>query len=329
MNQQTTNIYPTYCLRENILQIYTEFEKNELKLFFKDTYHEELKMFDIKNHLRKFAKKKKIDQDPRYIQLIKELEKFSRVFSSAINGEIGEKKVLNNLKWIDSPNEILSNVELRCDNEINEYDAIVITNQKIFIIETKFSKENVQIDKKGFYRPKSSKNFDSYNIAEKLKSKEHVLMSILNNQYKTITPNDIQSIVVFTNKNVDIQNNFGRIQICNPAELVYYINDNNLPTSDFSIGKIQLIKEQILNNNLKNEYPLNVNLNKIHNELLYVLNLINQNEDTKKVQSINILNKNTTNKDVWSFDWKSFGIGTAITSFTGIAGTIIYKQLKA
>ena len=159
MNQQTTNIYPTYCLRENILQIYTEFEKNELKLFFKDTYHEELKMFDIKNHLQKFAKKKKIDQDPRYIQLIKELEKFSRVFSSAINGEIGEKKVLNNLKWIDSPNEILSNVELRCDNEINEYDAIVITNQKIFIIETKFSKENVQIDKKGFYRPKSSKNF--------------------------------------------------------------------------------------------------------------------------------------------------------------------------
>lgn len=27
MNQQTANIYPTYCLRENILQIYTEFEK--------------------------------------------------------------------------------------------------------------------------------------------------------------------------------------------------------------------------------------------------------------------------------------------------------------
>lgn len=328
MNQQTTNIYPTYCLRDNILQIYAEFEKSELKLVFKDKYHEELKMYDIKNYLQKLAKRKMLDKDSRYIQLIKELENFSHVFSSAINGEVGEKKVLNNLKWIDSPNETLSNIELQYDNETNEYDAIVITNKKIFIIETKYSKEHVLIDKKGFYRPKSSKNFNSYNIAEKLKSKEHVLMSILNNQYKTITPNDIQSIVVFTNKNVDIQNNFGRIQICNPAELVYYINDNDLPTSDFSTGKIQLIKEQILNNNLQNEYPLNVDLNKIHNELSYVLNLINQNENTQKVKQVNILNKSTINKDVWNLDWKSFGIGTAITSLTGIVGTILYKQLK-
>ena len=232
--------------RGELLEGYKAFERVLLKEVFQDGYSESLRAYDLISHLKSRASQYALQDSEAFAALIRDLERFSREVGALVNGARGELYASWALDRLRGRNEVLSNVELCFDGEKAEYDDVVITPQGVFIVEVKYLKCSVKIDSDGVLRGESRRLPGTYNVGERMRSKEHVL-------WKTIEPvvsdfmlrDQVHGLIVNANDDIRIEDEFGFVPVKSCGSVCYYIEgfDSGSALSD---GQMNAIKSALL-----------------------------------------------------------------------------------
>ena len=160
-------------------------------------------------------------------ELLKKFKQESSVFCEMIKGEIsggiGEKKAYKSLQTAGGCRRLLRNVELAHGDHRTEIDIVAVTNSGIFLIEVKNTARDIVIDEKGNYCRITSNGrlvLDK-NIGEQMNEKEYLLRTTLANAgIKDVV---IQSLVVFTNSGMSVENRYPYIRACYLGQLPHEV----------------------------------------------------------------------------------------------------------
>ena len=147
------------------------------------------------------------------LQNVHRCAKLQKVLLHILNLDI-EKSQRNELR--------IKNVELTDGDCKTELDAVVITPAAITIIEVKNTTKNVFIDDQGnYYHTGEFLKWDC-NIAEKMNLKTELLRKALaGTEFESM---HIESVVVFTNNRIEVQNRYQSVRTCFVSQLSYIID---------------------------------------------------------------------------------------------------------
>lgn len=195
------------------------FERAALREVFRDEYSESLRAYDLSAHFRDMASRYALCDTEVYGRLSWGLHRLSREISSLVNGARGERYMARALGWLKCENEVLLNVELEHEGERCEYDAIVITPSGIDIVESKFFSYHAEIDSDGFFHDRARSRERSYNVGEKMRAKEHVLFSVIEEASPGAVPRSCVRSVLFVANNNAVDDRFGLVDVCNSGQI--------------------------------------------------------------------------------------------------------------
>lgn len=216
---------------------------------------------DVLNHFRQKNEELGHVADQELLEFEADSNDMTNEIKGRISGERGEQKVFRALENLKVNNIILKNVEFTSpEGERTELDAVVITPKGIFIVEVKNTSRDIFIDDKGdYYRTGRYNRFDSH-IGEKMECKERLLRNAL--QGLGLTNLIIEKLVVFTNSQIEVANEYESLQICFLSQLCYKINSNK-GESAYSEETMKRIEDSIEQERCKEEYPIDVNVDKL------------------------------------------------------------------
>ncbi len=224
---------------------------------------EALRLWDVEDRLKTINKKYNGVADHELFMYLKKSKAVINSIKSEISGIRGENTVLEELKKLTCNNTILRNVELEFDGKRTEIDAIVFTHSAVFIIEVKNSKKNIFIDEYGdFYKNGDSMCRDG-NIASKMNIREELLRKSLSNIGLGYIK--IFNIVVFTNLNIDVNNQYHRLKVCRSNNLAHFIDDfysDNYYSNENIATMVNAVKES----KCKEGYKMAVNMDEFKSD---------------------------------------------------------------
>ena len=183
----------------------------------------QLKIWDVQNHLAKLNDERGHVAD----DLLQQFTDGCKIINESIRGEIsgnkGEYKALRSIETVRSKHTVLRNIELSAGDHRTELDIIVFTERAVFVVEVKNPTRDIVIDDRGNYC-RISNGYTSFdkNIGEKMNDKTFLLRGVLQNA--GIENPNIVSLVVFTNNNITVTNNFPFIQHCFLSSLPHLID---------------------------------------------------------------------------------------------------------
>ena len=184
----------------------------------------QLKIWDVQNHLAKLNDERGHVAD----DLLQSFTDSCRIVNESIRGEIsgnkGEHKALRSIETVRAKHTILQNIELSAGDHRTELDIIVFTEKAIFVVEVKNPTRDIVIDDRGNYcRINNDHIACDKNIGEKMNDKIYLLRGVL--QKAGIKNPNIMSLVVFTNNNITVTNNFPFIRHCFLSSLPHLIDN--------------------------------------------------------------------------------------------------------
>ncbi len=213
----------TYHKSELLTEMFN-LQQEVVRLTFNEEHADtaNLKIWDVENHLEQ------LNEECGHVA-DEELQRFkdgSKVLCNLIKAEIsgsrGESKAFRALDYVKSRNLVLKNVELTDGDHRTELDAVVITPAAITIIEVKNTAKNIFIDDQGnYYRTGEFLKWDC-DIAGKMSLKVELLRKALaGTEFESM---HIESVVVFTNNRIEVQNKCQSIRTCFVSQLSYIID---------------------------------------------------------------------------------------------------------
>lgn len=219
----------------------------------------QLRLWDVSKHLEQMNESCGHVAD----ELLAKFEIGSRTISDMIKADIsgakGESKAYKSLQTVRRSNRVLKNVELTLDEHRNEIDFICVTNNVLFLIEVKNTARDIVIDDRGNYcrvRPDGELSFDK-NIGESMNEKEYLLREVLRRAgFEDVK---IVSLVVFTNSNVKVTNNYPYIQECFLSQLPHIIDDYS-STTVYSDKQMMKFTQVILDAQCQEAYPIEMDM---------------------------------------------------------------------
>ena len=212
----------------------------------------ELRIWDVEKHLEQMNEELGNVADEELQRFIDGSKTLCNLIKAEISGNRGEAKAFRTLEYIKSKNYVLKNVELNDGDFRTELDAVVITPSAITIVEVKNTAKDIFIDEAGnYFRTGEFLRLDC-NIAEKMKIKETLLRKALSTAgYDEV---EINSVVVFTNNRIEVQNKFEGIRTCFSSQLSYKVEGDRSRTV-FSDKDMEAIKVCIEQAESKETYP--------------------------------------------------------------------------
>ena len=210
--------------REAVLPELLALQRQMVEILFNDTHADlaGLKTWDVKRHLIQMNEERGNVADAELATVVERLKEFENLISGEITGINGEKKTFRELKKVCGPKRMLTNVEFTHENYRTELDAILFTSKAVFVVEVKNPRKNVVIDERGnFYRVSDRLTFDK-NLGEKMSDKTYLLREALHDTAQAEV--NIESIVVFTNPTIEVENRSPYIKTCFLSELPYLID---------------------------------------------------------------------------------------------------------
>lgn len=182
----------------------------------------DLKIWDVEKHLEQLNADCGNIADEELEKFMEESKDLCNLIKAEISGNRGEYKAFRTLEYLKSNNKVLKNIELS-DGEIRtELDAVVITPKCVTIVEVKNTAKDIFIDEEGnYYRTGEFLRWDC-NIASKMSLKEELLGKVL--ESAGLGRIKIQSVVVFTNNRIEVQNKYRQIRTCFVSQLAYIID---------------------------------------------------------------------------------------------------------
>lgn len=205
-----------------------------------------LRIFDVLNHFKSLNEERGniIGEDLKTFEPL--CAELNNCICAELSGNAGEAKAFKSLDTLTCENRILKNVELMTGDHHVEIDAVVLTRKAQFIIEVKNPKKNIRIDERGNYIRLSNHEHLECNIGEKMNEREYMLRKTLNDA--GVKDTNIESIVVFTNSTIEVENLFSEIQHAFLSQLPHIIkkykgefkyDDNMLDTIEEVINSAQ------------------------------------------------------------------------------------------
>lgn len=213
--------------RDEVLPELIQFQSELVNLTFNGEHAEQanLKIWDVHNHLFALNEErgKPVDDNTMHRFWI-DCKAISEAIKGEISGSKGEYKALRSIETVRSRHTVLRNIELSAGSHRTELDIIVFTEKAIFVVEVKNPARDIVIDERGNYcRINNGHTFFDKNIGEKMNDKTFLLRGVL--QEAGIENPNIISLVVFTNNNITVTNNYPFIKHCFLSSLPHLIDN--------------------------------------------------------------------------------------------------------
>ena len=238
-----------------------------------------LKIWDVESHFEKLN----ADCDHVADELLEKVKEGCKVICNTIkaekSGQAGEYKAFRSLDTLRCKNCVLKNIEFVAENHRTELDAIVITEKAIFIVEVKNPSKDIYIDERGNYCRVSDTLIFDKNIGEKMNDKDFLLRQALKGC--GIENINIQSVVVFTNSAMHVENHFPYINTCYLSDMPHIIGGYN-GDRIYGDDDISTIVNAIESNKSHETYPMPIDMQAFKNDFASLMATLEKASSAKE-----------------------------------------------
>ena len=210
--------------KNELLDEMLELQQEMVNLTFNDEHASTagLRILDVERHLEQLNRDCGNIADEELLKFEEGSKEFCNLIRAEISGNRGEEMAFRGLQHIRTKNIVLKNVELGEGILRTEIDALVITPGALTIVEVKNTGKNIFIDEQGdYYRTGKFIRLDC-NIAEKMAIKEDLIRKAL--AVAGIKNIQIESVVVFTNNKIEVENRYSELRTCFISQLSYIVD---------------------------------------------------------------------------------------------------------
>ena len=208
-------------------------------------------------------------------------------------GEIGENKVLDELKYSFYPMHIFKDISINIGEFQCQIDFVILTKKSMYLIECKNTKFNVKIDKTGsFYLINEGKKNRTFSVLNQIERQKMILEQLdLGVEIKEMHP-----IVVYANEETGIEiedkDALRGIDVINLDRLNSLIREKEKDLKEiYTAEEIEKIKNSLINPNIKNNDYLEEDTVKWEEYELRLLleKNINEKKALEKIAEKNVL----------------------------------------
>lgn len=237
-----------------------------------------LQIWDVEKHLQKMNDTRGNPADAELKRFIQSSKEICNTIRAEISGHKGEEKVFRLLGNLACPNVVLHNVELEFDGRRTEIDAIVFTNQAVFIIEIKNSRKDILIDENGnFFRVGNAMSRDC-NIAEKMDVREEMLRMALSTSGVCFPR--IFKIVVFTNHLIKLDSRYRYLKVLYSNYLQSFI-ENFVSDRMYTDEDINAMVAAVSEAKCQEAYRMSVDMDTYKKDFATIMALLESAEDAQ------------------------------------------------
>lgn len=244
---------------KEIVDLLQDIQKTMITGVYEQTHAEYMREKDLMIHFSTLAAEYGLKETETYKRFESNMNDLGYTIGSFIKGMNGERIARRALKLIsfDENVKILYNIALEDEDAQAEYDAIVITPYGIFVVEVKNWGAEMHIDENGILR--RSDQDVKYDLPGRMSVKEGLLREYLGD----IFPDKYQGIVLFSNENAKVQDDYKRMPVCYGGGIVYNIRSFNEGVEILTASQINQIAERIISNHKEQKALCRVNCEKI------------------------------------------------------------------
>lgn len=249
----------TLYTNQEIVDKLMELQKTMITGVYEKTHAEYMREKDLMVHFATLATEYGIKETETYKRFENNMNDLGYTIGSFIKGMKGEKIARRALKLIsfDKNVKILYNIALEDEDAQAEYDAIVITPYGLFVVEVKNWGAGMHIDENGILR-RNDQDI-KYDLPGRMSVKEGLLREYLGD----IFPDKYQGIVLFSNENAKVQDDYKRMPVCYGGGIVYSIRSFNKGEEILTASQINEIAERITSNHKEQRALCKVNCEEI------------------------------------------------------------------
>ena len=249
----------TLYTNQEIMDLLMELQKTMITGVYEKTHAEYMREKDLMVHFATLAAEYGLKETETYKRFESNMNDLGYTIGSFIKGMKGERIARRALKLLsfDKDVKILYNIALEDEDAQAEYDAIVITPYGLFVVEVKNWGAEMHINENGILR-----RYDQdikYDLPGRMSVKEGVLREYLGN----IFPDKYQGIVMFSNENANVQDDYKQMPVCYGGGIVYIIRSFNKGEEILTANQINEIAEKITSNHKEQRALCKVNCEEI------------------------------------------------------------------
>ncbi len=261
----------TLYTNQEIVDLLQEIQKTMIAGIYEKTHAEYMREKDLMIHFSTLAAEYGLKETETYKRFEKNMNELGYTIGTFIKGLKGERIAKKALKLIsfDKNVKILYNVALEDEDVQAEYDAIVITPYGLFVVEVKNWGSEIQISENGILRRKDQEF--KYDLPGRMSVKEGLLREYLGELF----PELYQGIVLFSNENANVRDNYKQIPICYGGGIVYSIRAFN-KEEILSASEISKIARIITSNHKEQKTLCKVNCEEIINDYAVLMAAIEE-----------------------------------------------------
>ncbi len=249
----------TLYTNQEIVELLMELQKTMINGVYEKTHAEHMREKDLMVHFSTLAAEYGLKETKTYKRFESNMNDLSYTIGSFIKGMKGERIARRALKLIsfDKNVKILYNIALEDEDAQAEYDAIVITSYGLFVVEVKNWGTEMHIDENGILR-RNDQDI-KYDLPGRMSVKEGLLREYLGD----IFPDKYQGIVLFSNENAKVQDDYNQMPVCYGGGIVYSIRSFNKGEEILTVSQINEIAEKITSNHKEQRTLCKVNCEEI------------------------------------------------------------------
>lgn len=249
----------TLYTNQEIVDLLLEIQKKMIAGVYEQTHAEYMRDRDLMLHFSTLAERYELKNTKTYQRFETNMNVLGYTIGSFIKGMNGERIARRALKLIsfDKNVRILYNVALEDEDTQAEYDAIVITPYGIFVVEVKNWGVEMNINENGIL----SRNDQEikYDLPGRMSIKEGLLREYLGESF----PDKYKGIVLFSNENAKVQDDYKQIPICYGGGVAYSIRNYNDGKEIFTAEKISEVVHKIMSHHKEQKALCKVNCEEI------------------------------------------------------------------
>ena len=242
---------------------------------YEQTHAEHMRERDLMLHFSTLATEYGLRETDVYKRFESNMNEMGYTIGSFIKGIKGEHIARRALKLIsfDKNVKILYNVALEDEDVQAEYDAIVITPYGLFVVEVKNWGAEMSIDENGILR-RNDQDI-KYDLPGRMSVKEGLLREYLGDLF----PTQYKGIVLFSNENAKVDDEYKQMTICYGGGIVYSIRAFNEGKEVLTDSQIKLIAEKISSNHKEQRSLCKVNCKEIIEDYAVLMAAIEEAAD--------------------------------------------------
>ena len=265
----------TLYTNQEIVDGLIELQRKQMAGVYEQTHAEHMRERDLMLHFSTLATEYGLKETEVYKRFESNMNDMGYTIGSFIKGMKGEHIARRALKLIsfDKSVKILYNIALEDDDAQAEYDAIVVTPYGLFVVEVKNWGATMNIDENGILRRDDQDV--KYDLPGRMSVKEGLLREYLGEDF----PAQYQGIVLFSNENAKVQDNYKQIPICYGGGIVYSIRAFNEGNTILTDSQIELIAEKISSNHKEQRALCKVNCKEIIEDYAVLMAAIEEAAD--------------------------------------------------